>query len=145
MRGMIDPGSCPRPRPPGLARLVALALLTLSAPVVVRGQDAGRRPGAQRDVVVQLAYTLGEAHALHRLCAGAADATWYARMERLEAQEATDDAGRRQLVDAFNAGFAARQAQALVCSRRSRSAEHEVAEHGAVLARRLAAAEASPA
>ncbi len=103
-----------------------------------RAQEPSRRSGADRQVVVQLAYTLGEAHALHRLCAGSADATWYARMQRLEAQEAADDPARAQLVESFNAGFAARQAQFLACSRRSRATERGVAQRGAALAQRLA-------
>ena len=101
-------------------------------------QEVPRRSGAERQVVVQLAYTLGEAHALHRLCSGPSDATWYARMQRLEAQEAVDDAARRQLIDSFNAGFAARQGQFPRCSRRSRTTERLVAEDGAALAQRLA-------
>ena len=124
--------------------IFGLALLMLQGAAAAWGQEPPRRSGVQREVVVQLAYALGEAHALHRLCAGPGDATWYARMERLEAQEASDDAGRHQLVDAFNAGFAARQAEALTCGRRSRAAEKAVAARGAGLARRLAAAEADP-
>ena len=90
-------------------------------------------------MVVQLAYSLGEAHALHRLCTGPGDATWYTRMQRLEAQEAADDAARAQLVASFNAGFAARQTQFVGCSRRSRATERAVAQRGAALAQRLAA------
>ena len=111
-------------------------LLAFTCPATA--QDGARRPGAERQVVVQLAYALGEAHALHRLCAGASDATWYARMQQLEAEETVDDSSRRQLVEAFNAGFAARQGQSDACSRRSRAAERAVAAHGAALARRLA-------
>ena len=114
------------------------ALLALLLPAAALGQPAERRPGAERSVVVQLAYTLGEAHALHRVCAGPNDATWYSRMQRLEAEEATDDASRRQLIEAFNAGYAFRQSQFPVCSRRSRGAEQAVSAHGAALASRLA-------
>ncbi len=120
--------------PLGLACTLGLAHGALA-----RAQEPPRRPGVERQVVVELAYTLGEAHALHRLCSGPADATWYARMQRLEAQEAMDDAARRQLVDSFNSGFAAREAQFPACSRRSRLAERKVAEEGAAMARRLAA------
>ena len=88
-----------------------------------RAQEPSRRSGADRQVVVQLAYTLGEAHALHRLCAGSADATWYARMQRLEAQEAAADPARAQLVEG---------------SRRARATERGVAQRGAALAQRLA-------
>ena len=88
--------------------------------------------------MVQLAYSLGEAHALHRLCAGPGDATWYVRMQHLESEEAADDSARAQLVESFNAGFTARQGQFVSCSRRSRAAERAVAQRGAALARRLA-------
>ena len=120
---------------------LGLVLLVLGSPMTADAQDALRRPGADRQVVVQLAYTLGEAHALHRLCTGPGDATWYARMQRLEAQEAADAAARAQLVESFNAGFAARQAQFVACGRRSRTTERAVAQRGAALARRLAASE----
>jgi uncharacterized protein (TIGR02301 family) len=131
------------PRRPGpLALAAALSTVLSSAPARAQGEE-GRRPGAERQLVVQIAYTLGEAHALHRLCAGPSDATWYARMQRLEAEEAGDEAGRRQLVEAFNAGFAARQTQFQGCGRRSRAAEHAVAARGAALARRLSAGDAS--
>ena len=124
----------------GFATLAAaLVLVTVAA-----AEELGRRSGAERQVVVQLAYALGEAHALHRLCAGPADATWYGRMQRLEVEEGGDDAGRRQLVEAFNAGYAARDGEFPNCSRRSRAAERAVAERGATLARRLASATPVP-
>ena len=61
-------------------------------------------------------------------------------MQRLEAQEAPDESARAQLVESFNVGFAARQAQFVSCSRRSRAAERAVAQRGAALAQRLAEA-----
>ncbi len=127
---------------PNLPRCMALGVLCLTTLVLAgvgRAQEPLRRSGANRQVVVQLAYTLGEAHALRRLCAGPQDSTWYARMQRLESQEAADDAARAQLVESFNAGFAARQAQFVDCSRRSRATERVVAQRGAALAARLAA------
>ena len=120
---------------------VALSLVLVPAAGQASAQEPRHRPGVDRQVVVQLAYTLGEAHALRRLCAGPGDATWYARMQRLQAQEAEDPVARSQLVESFNAGFAARQAQFVTCSRRSRAAERSVAEHGSALARRLAGAD----
>jgi uncharacterized protein (TIGR02301 family) len=129
----------PHRRPPRLAVLLGTGLLMSS--MVHAQPEMDRRGGPERQTVVQLAYTLGEAHALHRLCAGPSDATWYARMQRLEAEEGGDEAGRRQLVEAFNAGFAARQARFPTCSRRSRAAEQTVAGRGAALARRLSAPE----
>lgn len=117
--------------------LTSLLLAAASVGPAV-AQEPPRRSGAERSVVVELAYRLGEAHALHRLCAGRADATWYDRMDRLLAQEAYDAPSRRQLVDSFNAGFAARTEQFAACSRRSRMAEATVAERGRALAERLA-------
>ena len=114
------------------------ALLIAALAGAAAAQAPARRPGVERQTVVQLAYTLGEAHALHRLCAGPADATWYARMQRLEDEEAVDEGSRRQLAEAFNAGFSARLTQFTGCSHRSRAAERQVAAKGAELARHLA-------
>ena len=110
--------------------LVVLAGATLAQPP--------RRAGAERQTVVRLAYVLGEAHALRRLCAGPSDSTWYDRMQRLLSEEAVDDASRRQLVESFNAGFAVRQAEFPGCSPRAQAAEQTVAEQGRGLATALA-------
>ena len=126
------------------ALVISAAIIFTVCASRVQAQEPPRRSGEDRQVVVQLAYALGEAHALHRLCAGPSDATWYGRMQRLENEEAADEASRRQLVEAFNAGFAARQGQFAACGRRSRSAESAVGARGAALARRLAGAEAAP-
>ena len=120
---------------------LAIVLGGLAAdPLAALAQEAPlHRSPAERQVVVQLAYTLGEAHALRRLCAGPADGLWYGRMERLEAQEASDEGFRSRLVESFNAGFASRAAQYPVCGPASEAAERRVAAKGGVLARRLAA------
>ncbi len=121
-----------------VSSLLCIATLGFANGGVARAQES-RRSGADQQVVVQLAYTLGEAHALRRLCAGPGDSTWYARMQRLEATEAVDEVAKAQLVESFNAGFAARQTQFIDCSRRSRATERVVAQRGATLARQLAA------
>jgi len=97
-----------------------------------------RSPQA-REILVQLAYDLGEAHALHRLCAGPTDATWYTRMQQLQAQEAADEGFRRRLVESFNGGFAAGSSEFPDCTPQSRAAERAVAARGAALAQQLAA------
>ncbi len=101
-------------------------------------QSMHRSPQA-REALVQLAYDLGEAHALHRLCAGPTDATWYTRMQQLQAQEAADEAFRRRLVESFNAGFGAGSSEFPACTPQSRAAERAVAARGAALAQQLAA------
>ncbi len=119
---------------------LALACVLVCSPAAYAQDQAAplHRSPAQRELVSQLAYVLGQAHALHRLCAGPDDTLWYSRMERLEAQEGTDDSFRRRLVESFNAGFAYAQASFPECGRASQAAERQAATRGGVLARRLA-------
>ena len=93
----------------------------------------------QRQMVVDLAYVLGEAHALHRVCAGAQDNTWRGRMGRLLKAEAPDAAYRQRLMESFNAGFVAEKAEFPTCTLKSSDAEKTVAARGRDLSRRLAA------
>ena len=92
----------------------------------------------QHQMVVDLAYILGEAHALHRLCAGAEDNTWRGRMGRLIKAETPDQAYRRQLMNSFNAGFVAEHAEFAACTLKSEDRERTVAAKGRDIARRLA-------
>jgi uncharacterized protein (TIGR02301 family) len=116
---------------------IGLMLALASAPSRGLAQSLRRSPQA-REALVQLAYDLGEAHALHRLCAGPSDATWYARMQQLQAQEPADESFRRRLVESFNGGFSAGASEYPVCTPASRAAERAVAARGAALARQLA-------
>jgi uncharacterized protein (TIGR02301 family) len=118
--------------------LAGMAMALLFAPRPSLAQALHRSPQA-REALVQLAYDLGEAHALHRLCAGPTDATWYARMQQLQAQEAADEGFRRRLVESFNAGFGAGSSEFPACTTQSRAAERTVAGRGAALAQQLAA------
>ena len=122
----------------GLTAALGLMFALAFWPTGGLAQTMHRSPQA-RGALVQLAYDLGEAHALHRLCAGPADATWYGRMQQLEAQEAADEGFRRRLVDSFNAGFAAGSSEFPACSPQSRAAERAVAARGSTLAQQLAA------
>ncbi len=92
----------------------------------------------QRQQVVDLAYVLGQAHALHRLCAGPDDNTWRGRMGRLLKAEAPDAAYRQRLMQSFNAGFVAETAEFPKCTLKSADAEKTVAARGRDLSRRLA-------
>lgn len=114
-----------------------MVALTIATPGAV-AQSMHRSPEA-RQTLVQLAYDLGEAHALHRLCAGPTDATWYDRMQQLEAEEGADEGFRRRLVESFNDGFAAGSSEFPACTPQSRAAERSVAARGAALAQQLAA------
>ena len=65
--------------------------------------QATPRPPEQRQILVELAYVLGESHALRRLCVGSTDGQWYSRMTRLIALEGDDPVFRQRLIDRFNA------------------------------------------
>jgi uncharacterized protein (TIGR02301 family) len=92
----------------------------------------------QRQAVVDLAYVLGEAHALRLVCVGPDAQTWRTRMSRLLDLEAGDEATRRRLVDRFNAGFMSRQAEHPACTPATAAAERATAARGRALAQRLA-------
>ncbi len=98
---------------------------------------AARSP-EQRQALADLAYVLGEAHALRQACQGTGDQMWRARMSRMVAIEAPDEAFRRRLVDTFNAGYMSRQAEHLACDAETAAAERDAAESGQALAERLA-------
>jgi uncharacterized protein (TIGR02301 family) len=111
--------------------------MSLIAPLVLAAAIAGRDPEA-RQALVDLAYVLGEAHALRQVCSGPTDQTWRARMNRLIELEKPDDGLNRRLVDAFNGGFMTRQAEHKVCDEAAQAAERVTAERGRRLAARLA-------
>jgi len=113
-----------------------VAIMALARAAGVQGQTLQRSP-TQRQTLLQLAYALGETHALHRLCTSPGDGLWYGRMQQLEAQERADEAFRRRLIESFNAGFISRQGQFASCSAQSKSAEQAAAGRGAALAAQL--------
>ena len=91
----------------------------------------------QRQALVDLAYVLGEAHALRQACEGPTDQTWRTRMSKMIAVEAPDAALNRRMVDSFNAGFMTRQAENPTCGPEAAEAERATAERGRGLAQRL--------
>jgi uncharacterized protein (TIGR02301 family) len=107
--------------------LIAIALiLALATPA------AAERSPADRQTLLDLAYVLGEAHALRQAC-DRTDQTWRSRMKRMVEVEAPDQAFEARLTERFNAGFLARQAQFPQCGPQVGPAEAEVARHGAQL------------
>jgi len=116
------------------ALILAAALVAVVTPAAAQ---APRTPD-QRQVLLDLAYVLGEAHGLRAACAGADDQTWRSRMTRLLEVEAPEEAFRRRLVDGFNSGFLNRQAQNPACRPGTAAEEQAAARRGGELARRLA-------
>lgn len=113
-------------------------LLAAALSATATGAYAQERAPADRQTLGALAYSLGEAHALRRLCAGPRDATWYDRMQKLIGVEQADEGLRRRLIESFNSGFVSRQAEFPACNGAVRAAERAAAVHGRVLAQTLA-------
>lgn len=113
-----------------LAGLVLCALV--ASPVLAQERDA-----AERQRLLDLAYTLGESHALRQACEGDGDQYWRSRMVRLTEVEQADQAFDIQLRERFNTGFAARRSEYPICDEASRKAELQVARKGQALSQKL--------
>ena len=98
--------------------------------------SAPRTP-EQRQTLIDLAFVLGQSHALHRVCAGKDDDTWRGRMQQVIAAEAPDAAFKARLSASFNTGFLSPDAQARDCGA-AEVAERKVAARGSALSRKLA-------
>lgn len=114
-----------------LAGWLAAAGLALS-PMAARAQE---RTPAQRQTIAQLAYVLGQSHALRQACRGPYDQYWRGRMQQLTAAEAPDAGFAHDLAQAFNTGFLAERAAFPRCDRGLRREQARTAARG----RRLAA------
>ncbi len=121
---------------------LAFAAALIAAPFAAQAEDAPASATApsplQRQTVIDLAYALGEAHALHRVCAGPEDNTWRGRMGRLLQVEKPDGPYRQRLMESFNGGFTARNAEFPTCTVKAAEMERTVAARGRTLSRHLA-------
>jgi uncharacterized protein (TIGR02301 family) len=113
---------------------VLLAALALASP-------ASAQPRSQ--TVSDLAFALGQSHALRQLCQGVQDQYWRQRMERMIELEAPDPADRPPQTERFNDGFLAGKRQYPHCTMQSRAAERSAAARGQALANLLARGMAS--
>ena len=124
---------------PGLlGAFVMMAAGASGAAPPASAPQATQRSPEQRQTLVELAYVLGESHALRRLCVGPSDGQWYGRMSRLVALEGADPIFRQRLIDRFNSGFQAAQTDYPVCNGQSRIAEQSSAARGKTLSESLA-------
>ncbi|UTP39038.1 TIGR02301 family protein [Phenylobacterium sp. LH3H17] len=113
-----------------------LALLAL-APLPAQAQE---RSSHGRQTLAELAYVLGESHALRQACSGTGDQYWRNRMIRLVEAEQPDAGLDRQIKEGFNAGFVARRSEFSRCGPGVKRAQAVVAGHGRDLSARLARA-----
>lgn len=98
---------------------------------------AQERPPAERQTLGELAYVLGETHALRQVCMGPGDQYWRDRMLRMTQVEDGDAAFDGVLRERFNTGYAAGQGEAQDCGPDSRRAEAAAAARGQALAQKL--------
>jgi uncharacterized protein (TIGR02301 family) len=115
-----------------------VALLAFCTFLIAAPAFAQDRTPTQRQALVELAYVLGQSHALRQACMGAEDQYWRERMTRLVATESPDTAFDTRLRDSFNAGFSTSQSQFPACGPESRAEEARAAAHGKALASTLA-------
>lgn len=118
-----------------MRRLLVLLALLLASPALA--QD--RTPVA-RESLSDLAFVLGQAHALRTRCFGEGDQVWRARMVRMVEVEQPDEDFRDQLFESFNTGFLGAQASHPRCDAAARSEAARTAARGRDLARVLAGA-----
>ena len=110
---------------------VALAAF-VALPVLAQERDAGER---QR--LLDLAYALGESHALRQACEGADDQYWRSRMNRLLEAETPDAEFEDQMKANFNAGFAETRRLYPICNDSARRAQGLAAMRGQELSAAL--------
>jgi len=115
--------------------LAAFVIALLPAPVLAQA----RSPDLHQ-TLSELAYVLGESHALRQACAGSGDQYWRNRMIRMVEAEQSDGDLDREIKEGFNAGFSARRAEFPRCGPGVRRAQAAVAGRGADLSARLARA-----
>ncbi len=121
-------------------RVVLLSLALIAAGSSAFAQD---RSPMLRQTLVDLAYVLGESHAIRQACSGAADQHWRLRMIAMVEAEQPDAALDRRLRESFNTGFANRQSEFRGCSSGTKRAETQAMARGRSLAQRLARAKAN--
>jgi len=114
--------------------LIAAAALLVAPPSFSFAQD---RDPAGRQALLDLAYVLGEAHALKQACEPNSQ-YWRARMERLIELEKPDQDFHKRLADRFNTGFTVREAQFPACNAAARAEAAAAARRGRALAQGLA-------
>ena len=122
----------------GASMLLKLASIWLAIALVAPPASAAERTAEQRQALADLAYVLGQSHALRQVCEGQTDQYWRERMYRLIATEQPDQGFERRLKDSFNTGYAAAQSAYPSCSPQSRRAETRAAERGRALVEGLA-------
>jgi uncharacterized protein (TIGR02301 family) len=122
----------------------SIAIICLSALTLLASPAAAQeRTPAERQGLIDLAYILGESHALRQACEGPEDQFWRLRMLRMVQAEQPDAALDKRVKEAFNTGFVAGQTSFPSCTPLSRREESRIAARGRALVATLNHAVAS--
>jgi uncharacterized protein (TIGR02301 family) len=105
--------------------LTAASLAALALPAAAQSRTA------PADLLVDLAETLGRAHAVRTTCNGAQDSYWRNFMLNLMSIEAPSGSSLRpMLTDAFNRGYRGQNRETPTCTSEMPSIEASIARHG---------------
>jgi len=129
----------------GFARFVSAAL---AAALLATGAASAQQPpqtapapsaaGPDFNMVLELASTLGEAHAIRSICNGESDQTWRNYMLGLMEIEAGTPQRRSALSSAFNRGYRTQEKNVGGCSPAMTAVEAEIASRGRALSDQIA-------
>ena len=114
--------------------------MSLVLAAVLAGAAPADADPARRQAAADLAYVLGEIHALRRACAGRSEGAWRARMQALLRMEEGDALFQRRLKSRFNSGYLTAAAAHAGCGDQGVEAKRQAEREGVRLAQRLAGA-----
>jgi uncharacterized protein (TIGR02301 family) len=115
------------------ALAAGLALSLIACPALA--QD--RSPVARQNLI-DLAYILGQSHALRQACNGERDQYWRNRMFQLLDVEGSFQAEQARLANTFSTGYLAERARFPSCSKASKAEAAQLAKRGQTLSEALA-------
>lgn len=122
-------------------RLLALASLIAASAAPAFAQDPETPAAPPREapigMVVELAETLGRAHAVRTLCNGDQDSTWRNYMLNLLAYEGGGPR-RAALTDGFNRGYRGQNRETTTCTSGMTAIEAAIARRGRELSEAIA-------
>jgi uncharacterized protein (TIGR02301 family) len=122
-----------------LRTLGVIACLFALSPLPAAAQESPIRE-APIDVLVDLAETLGEAHAIRSVCNGDQDQTWRNYMfSMLNMEGPTGSPRRSAMTSAFNRGFRTQSTRNRSCTPDLPGLEAQIAARGRALAESVAA------
>lgn len=133
----------------GPLRFVPVALFSAFLAIGLAGPASAQQPlaaapapavssGPDFDLVISLASTLGEAHAIRSICNGETDQTWRNYMLGLMEIEAGTPQRRSALSSAFNRGYRTQEKNTDGCSPAMTRIEAEISSRGRALADQIA-------